>query len=260
MVDDDAKDAANADRTIAGEGTPIADWQAWPHWSQAPLIDLHELVPLGRRLVVISPHPDDEILGSGALLHDAHRAGREILVLAVTDGEGSHPGSRQWAPSELGSTRASESEKALAVLGIPPEQLLRLGLPDGGLSRRQAEVSRALVSQIEDRDVVVTPWRYDGHPDHEIVAHAVLDVLDITAASHLEVPIWGLHWARPEQQVLPWHRAHRFALDTDSRERKKAAVDCFGSQLAPDETTGRDAVLPRWALDRLITDYEVYFR
>ncbi|MCW2541819.1 MAG: acetylglucosaminylphosphatidylinositol deacetylase [Frankiales bacterium] len=257
---EDSDLAATADRTVAGEGTPIADWQAWPPWRQAPLIDVDVLVPEGCRLVVISPHPDDEILGSGALLHDAHRAGREVLVLAVTDGEGSHPGSRQWAPGELGSTRAYESEKALAVLGIPADQLVRLGLPDGGLVRRQAEVSRALVSHIDRRDVVVTPWRYDGHPDHEIVAHAVLDVLDITAAAHLEVPIWGLHWARPEQRVLPWHRAHRLPLDAETQKLKAAAVDCFGSQLAPDETTGRDAVLPTWALDRLVTDCEVYFR
>jgi LmbE family N-acetylglucosaminyl deacetylase len=252
--------AAHADRTVSGQGTPIEEWQRSPAWNSVPVVDAEALVPPGHRLLIIAPHPDDEVLGAGALIHDARRAGREVQVLAVTNGEGSHPGSRDWLPQNLAAARAAESEQALKLLGLEPTDLVRLDFADGSLARQGAEVSRVLVQRIRPDDVVVTPWRYDGHPDHEIVANAVLDVLAITAATHLEAPIWGLHWARPEQDAFPWERACRLPLDPYLRERKRAAVECFSSQLSPDESTGRDAVLPPWALDRLVSDRELYFR
>jgi LmbE family N-acetylglucosaminyl deacetylase len=217
-------------------------------------------VPEGKRLLVIAPHPDDEVLGSGALLYLARRAGREVAVVLVTDGSASHPGSSVWPPDRLGPARVQETCAALHELGLAPAALTLIGLADGRLARQQADLSRAVLRTLQPDDVVVTPWRYDGHPDHEIIAEVVLDALHVQPASHLEVPIWGLHWARPEDDVLPWSRAVRLHVDPTVRARKEAAVARFTSQLHPDPSTGRDAVLPCWALERLVSDEEVFFR
>ncbi len=256
----DPDPAATANRAVFGTGTSAEEWRSAEQWQQTPTVELDELVPPGDRLLVVAPHPDDEVLGSGGLLHAAVQHGRRVLVLVVTDGEASHPGSARWKPDRLGPTRIAESRAALGELGIGDGQLVRLGLGDGQLVRQQAEVSRAVVRHLNAHDVVVTPWRYDGHTDHEIVADAVIDALQVLPVQHIEVPIWGLHWARPDQGVLPWHRAVRLVLDEHAQKRKAAAAECFGSQLAPDETTGRDAVIPQWALDRLVGDDELYFR
>ena len=55
----------------------------------AALRPLHQWRP--RRLVVVAPHPDDEVLGAGGLLQYMGRVGVEMVVVAVTDGEASHP-------------------------------------------------------------------------------------------------------------------------------------------------------------------------
>lgn len=48
-----------------------------------------------RRLVIVAPHPDDETLGCGLLIAAAVRAGVRVAVIALTDGQASHPGSRR---------------------------------------------------------------------------------------------------------------------------------------------------------------------
>ena len=54
------------DRLIAGQGTTAAQWRAWTGWPGLRVATADELVPPGHRLVVVAPHPDDEVLGPAA--------------------------------------------------------------------------------------------------------------------------------------------------------------------------------------------------
>jgi hypothetical protein len=56
-----------------------------------PVTTTRELTE-GRPFVVLSPHPDDETLGTGGLIAEACTRGQEVDVIVVTDGSGSHPG------------------------------------------------------------------------------------------------------------------------------------------------------------------------
>jgi len=104
------------DRLIKGRGTTAAQWRAWPGWRDLRAASAGDLVPPGRRVVIVAPHPDDEVLGAGGLLAATAREGREQLLVAVTDGLGSHPGSRLWPASVLGAQRRGESAAALREL------------------------------------------------------------------------------------------------------------------------------------------------
>jgi hypothetical protein len=63
-------------------------------------------------IVVVSPHPDDEVLGAGGLICSAARAGQNLIVLSVTDGEAAYP---DW--KGLDRIRQREVSDALNVLG-----------------------------------------------------------------------------------------------------------------------------------------------
>lgn len=246
--------AATADRTIAGEGTPETAWQDWPGWRRGRRRAIARLVPDGNRLVVVAPHPDDETLMAGGLVHDAVRAGRRVLVVAVSDGEGSHPGSARWPVPELRAVRAAERHSALAELaGASDVAVVRLGLPDGGITADA--VRPRLVELMARTDTIVVPWRYDGHPDHEAVAEAALALAD---ARILQAPVWGWHWATPDRGELP-EDPLLYPLDAAAHAAKVRAVEQFVSQLQPDPSTGADAVLPGWALRRLVRTTEVFF-
>ena len=45
-------------------------------------------VPDGTRLLVIAPHPDDEVLGAGGLMQRVHAGGGTVRVVYLTDGDG----------------------------------------------------------------------------------------------------------------------------------------------------------------------------
>ena len=49
-----------------------------------PVLD----VPEATRLLVIAPHPDDEVLGAGGLMQRVHATGGAVRVVYLTDGEG----------------------------------------------------------------------------------------------------------------------------------------------------------------------------
>ncbi len=126
-------------------------------------------------VVVVAPHPDDDILGCGAFVACAAAAGSRIVPVYVTDGSASHPGSRAYPPARVREVRAEEAVRANARLGVdePPHFL---GFPDGTLDRiALVDVARALASCIpNESDVLVLgPWRRDPHPDHRFTAESL---------------------------------------------------------------------------------------
>lgn len=249
-----SRDAAGY-AVIDGLGTPEEQWQAWPGLQALPAVQATALVPPGSRLVVLAPHPDDEVLAVGGLIAQLAAAGRELLLVAVTDGTASHPGSARWTPAALAATRPGETADALRRLGVGEVPTLRLGLPDSDVA--EAPVIAAVAPSLRDRDVLVVTWRHDGHPDHEAVGRAGAALAAATGAPLLEVPVWTWHWARPGDARVPWERARRVELDAALLARKRAAVEAYASQLGEDAALPLGAVLPPPVLARLLRPAEV---
>ena len=228
-------------------GTPEARWSAWLDAHAPPDMvwpGAHDLAGLagGPRaaVVVVAPHPDDEVLGVGGTLRVLNDLGLPVRVVAVTDGEASHPGSQAITPTALAAVRAQESERALAQLGLhcPVD---RLGLPDGQIERHEDELAGKLGPLLDGAGLVLTTWRHDGHPDHEASGRATA-----AAAAELGVPlaeylVWTWNWAAPGDARVPWDRARRVPLSPPVRRTKQQAVAEFRSQitaLGPDPEDG----------------------
>lgn len=249
-----------ATRVIRGRGTTEAAWRACSHLGTLPGVTLDTLVPVGRRAVVVAPHPDDEVLGAGGLMSQMAQAGRDLLILPVTDGTASHPGSSRWTPERLSQERPLETVRALALLGLSRIRLHRLGLPDGQLAEQEALLASQVAQQLRPGDVVITTWRHDGHPDHEATGRACALAAEQAGATLIEMPVWAWHWARPGDPRLPWSRACRLPLSPDVEQRKRLAAAAFTSQTRPDPTSRAGCVLPPSALARVLRPYEVFFR
>lgn len=95
-----------------------------------------------RRILIISPHPDDESLAVGGLIAGAVRNGCSVHVVFLTSGDGFRRGLEIYRrelnprPSEFldyGRQRMAEAENAMRALGVGPEEITFLGYPDGGL-------------------------------------------------------------------------------------------------------------------------------
>ncbi|RYZ12076.1 MAG: PIG-L family deacetylase [Comamonadaceae bacterium] len=258
---------AVADRVIEGRGTSEAEWLGAPGLHELPRVTAELLVPSGHRAVMVAPHPDDEVLAVGGLLSHCVAIGRELRLVAVTDGCASHAGSHLWPPERLARERPLESEEAWRRLGLAPRHgaasaaadCIRLGLPDGGLAEAVALLTERLAALLRPTDVVFTTWRLDGHPDHEATARACVEAVARTGARLVEVPVWAWHWSRPGDARWPWHRARRIELDDATLQRKRHAVEAFTSQLMPDVSTGAGPILRDTTVQRAARPFEVVF-
>lgn len=246
-------------RQIHGTGTSEHDWLEQSPLPHLPCVTAAELVPPGGRTVIVAPHPDDEILPCGALLRQLHALDRELLIIAVTDGEASHPPGSWWTPQRLHRQRPEETTLALAALGCPCT-VVRLGLPDGGISCAIDYLTESLVPFLSFSEVVFCPWSLDGHPDHEATATACAVACAANDARLVEMPIWGWHWSSPSTTPMPWDRAVRLPLAEEDLQRKRRAIAAFQSQVQPDPDTHAPPILTLSTLQRFERPWEVYFQ
>lgn len=248
----------NEARQIVGAGTPAAAWRADPALAAVPTATLDELVPPGWRAVLVAPHPDDEVLAWGGLLQLLAARSAPLLLVAVTDGEASHPGSCAWPAARLRQQRPSETVAALDALGLSAVTMARLRLADGGVTAALQDLSCAIAALLRPNDVVITTWRQDGHPDHEATAHACATAAALCEARLLQTPVWGWHWNAPDRNAMPFGCARRLVLTPAQLARKAAALACFASQLKGDPASGVAPILPPHVLERALLDCEVF--
>ena len=123
---------------IERPGTDEAQWRAWAGLRQLPVADLTGWA----RVLVLAAHPDDEVLGVGGTMALLAAAGARLRLVAVTDGEASHPGHRD--PAALAALRAAETADALRVLGAQDTEVIRLGFPDTGLAAGEGALTARL--------------------------------------------------------------------------------------------------------------------
>ncbi len=103
---------------------------------------LDALLSRSTRLMVVSPHPDDETLGAGGLIQQVLGIGGAVKVVFMTSGDGypegvemeehiAHPTAQDFR--EYGVERQEEAVRVLETLGMKEKDVIFLGFPDGGL-------------------------------------------------------------------------------------------------------------------------------
>ena len=242
---------------IDAPGTAEAEWRSWRLLHELPMLD----VGGWPSVVVVAAHPDDEVLGVGGMLAMLATAGARMRLVAVTDGEASHPGLDQAAAASLAECRAGETLSALGELGAlgepgAPVEVVRLRLPDTGLARREPELRDRLAELVAGFGVCLAPWDGDLHADHAAAGRAAFGACGECGVDLLSYPIWTWHWARPRDSRVPWDRAVRVPLPAEAARRKRVAIDCFTSQLRP-RGTEHPPVLPPEVVAHFIRDQEV---
>jgi LmbE family N-acetylglucosaminyl deacetylase len=223
-------------------GTPEVIWQEalarQPPWA-----------PRRGPLLVVSPHPDDEVLGAGGLMRMWCAWGQPVTVLSVTDGEAAYP---DW--QDLKDLRRAELAGALGVLSPKVIHTVRLGLTDGGGDANRAALEEALIATCDNRPTVIAPYERDGHPDHEATGKACLKIATALQLPIARYPIWAWHHRHP--QDFKGTRFGRFALNRAAQVAKADAMDCFTSQLAPGPP--RLPIVPTHVLDYFRRDFEAF--
>lgn len=111
--------------------------------ASAPLARAYEPLLLGddERLLVLAPHPDDEVLAAGGVIQEALDLDVPVQICFFTLGENNeiaalftrrHPAFRPGPEQAFGGQRHREALAAATQLGLQEEDIVFLGYPDPG--------------------------------------------------------------------------------------------------------------------------------
>ena len=223
---------------------PGADDSAW----QRALADAPDWTPPDGPLLIVSPHPDDEVLGAGGLIHMWKSLGRCVTVISVTDGEAAYP---QWR--RLGQIRREELKEALHVLCDDPVLVVRLGIPDGRVADFGTKLRSAVFSLLDTGTTVLAPYEQDGHPDHDAAGRVCMESARAHEFTLVRYPIWA--WRHADPQALSHARWGKFNLSDTAQTAKANALQCFSSQLFPYRRT---PMVPHYAMAYFTRPYEAF--
>ncbi len=180
-------------------------------------------------ILVIAPHPDDEVLGCGGTIKKFTELGNCVYVLVVTRGA-----PKIYSEEKILNVR-SEALKAHQILGVKDTKFLDFHAPELDITSR-AEISKAINEHIRIWSItdLYIPHRGDIHHDHRAVYEASLvaarpvgdySVLNIYSYETLS----ETEWAPPfgDDAFIPTH----FINIEKQLNFKLEAMKCFKSQV-----------------------------
>jgi LmbE family N-acetylglucosaminyl deacetylase/GT2 family glycosyltransferase len=193
-----------------------------------PLADKNALP---RRVLVVAPHADDEVLGCGGMLAFHASRGDAVRVVVLTDGGA---GDRDGVTASLTQRREEESRAAGRVLGVGDHVFLRLR--DGELGGAPDLAQRVATAIADfDPDLVYGPSPQEFHADHRATAAALAHAAQSDARSR-RYHLYGVNTY-----------AHASVLyDTTAQwPVKERALATFASQLAYHDLVEKCAAFDR---------------
>jgi len=195
----------------------------------------------GRRVAIVTAHPDDETIGAGGQL--ANLAAPDFIL--VTNGaphDMNDAGANGFTTREAyAAARWGEFEQALRAGGVTPAEITRLGYTDQEAGLHLVDLTHTLAERLGllKVDVVLTHPYEGGHPDHDATSFAVHEACRLLPAESrpeiveftsyhsrdgaIETGVFLVNSDSPETIVQ---------LDPDARARKQAMLACYRTQQA----------------------------
>jgi LmbE family N-acetylglucosaminyl deacetylase len=202
----------NLERSLGLEAEAPGDapWE-WTTTLLRPQLELQQ----NDRILVLAPHPDDDILSTAGTIQQALEMGLPVEVVLLTVGDYNETSFALYRKEitldstealRLGETRREEALAAQGILGVKPEQVTFLGYPDGGGLEifekhwGESQPYRALLSGLTS-----VPYSFTQSPDapfkgESIVADIKQVVRDFQPTKIITSHPGDVH---PDHQTLP---------------------------------------------------------
>lgn len=148
-------------------------------------------------VLVIAPHPDDEVIGCAGVILRTLETRKRVTVVILTNGDGhvaltavvAKKAREQLTADDFikaGALRQGHSIAAMKRLGVPREDLIFLGYPDGGLEKiwqmDGSAAFRQMLTQKRETYGVTAPDYHTathGQPAAHLKTNVVADLAEI---------------------------------------------------------------------------------
>ena len=188
-----------------------------------------------RKILVITPHADDEVLGCGAIMAKACTNGDDVYVLICTNAS---VGAPELFSEDLIKQIREEAVTAHALLGVKETFFLEFPAPvlDQYPRYKMSNEISTIIKKI-GADTVFIPHRGDCHKDHTIIHDCAMvacrplancSVKHVYAYETLSETEWG------EPIAADFFVPVKYCtFSVEEFQKKLDAMSCFKSQLYP---------------------------
>lgn len=185
----------------ASEFERLARWrrESAGDFDRLPTASVTRRVESARSVVVLSPHPDDELIGCGATLLSLVERGAAVHIVQLTDGSASQ--ALAGEPECIRRTaRLGEAQRVADRMGAASFRFLGAANNRLNCSPEFVERLTGIVTDAQP-DVIFVPFVNDRHRDHVAANHLLAAVLDSASMRRaplvLSYEVWSLvpeHW------------------------------------------------------------------
>lgn len=181
-------------------------------------------------VLIVAPHPDDEVLGAGGMIKKSHDRGDKVVVLTVS---GHLP---PLYKREVYDRTVTEAQRAHRILGVAESTYLEIPatqVADTPVHELNGKI-RAVVDQHQP-EIVLCPYP-DRHVDHRVVFDSVMVATrPMGHGRHVKVlaayeTLSETHWNAPH--IEPNFTPNWVVDISEQIQAKEAALGCFESQIA----------------------------
>jgi len=156
-------------------------------------------------ILVIAPHPDDDVLGAGGTMVAAADQGKGVFSVYLTDGRGSPRQDQSISDEAMAARREKEALSALQAVGAEGGFFLKRRSEElaGEMGRKTQEELTGILQFIQPEEVFL-PAPYERHRTHQRCTRLSLDALRRVGdlrATLLGYSLWGSFWGEKKRVV-----------------------------------------------------------
>jgi len=188
-----------------------------------------------KKILIVAPHPDDEVLGCGGIMKKFADLGESVYVVVITRGT-----PKMYADEKITNIR-NEALTSHTILGVKETKFFDFHAPELDITSNAA-ISMKLALMLKEWGIsdLFLPHRGDIHHDHSMVFKAGLvaarpvgnySVKNIYCYQTLSETEWAPPFS--DDAFIPNH----FINVEKEMSFKLEAMQCFKSQIRPFPST-----------------------
>lgn len=177
------------------------------------------------KILILAPHPDDEVFGCSGLIQQQITLGREVYIIFMSRGESSHSNCCNIDKEFLKSERAKLTDNALSLLGVKQHNIFRLSYPDGSISYSSEETKKLknLIDQINP-DTIFVPHSGEGWNDHIETQNIAMELIKDTNIELYAYCVWFWYY---NVWKIDWKNAFTLKMTSEQKKLKDKAINIY---------------------------------
>ena len=211
------------------------------------------------RVLIVAPHPDDEVIGCSGLMQHLLKAGKDLYIVILTGGEGSHGGCCSISEADLIAARRDLAIKANVGLGgMLLGHLYFMNYSDGNIHYEDQETKKLakLIQQIQPNAIFI-PHKGEGWSDHLQARNIISKLTEKKDNIQLyEYCVWFWYY---NTWSIDWKNAFLVSMNKEEHLLKNKAIDAY---ILPKASCRKpwSGVLPKAFVYASRWNKELYFR